>query len=557
MPSAGPNASARFGADIAEVLARVDTPEIRKFMLRSENGFFSGGRQIQTQGFAGGQLVMKWQLASPLNFAALGATSGTTAVPDGTSGYRFENVAYKRGHFNDILTTFTLDEAAKDYINSAPTYQAGLENLATKLLTDNLEGFELGSNILMVADRRAILGTITRTTNAAGTVLSSGVTNPDDNTIESGFDPVSGTVYTGKYTFIIELGVDCIPAAFRPNMQLSVCALPSNYGGSSETGAAVGNVRNYGLADASSNAVHTPVVVDGMPIFDTYDSNGTVMKIPCAVYYTDSTHKAAVLVAIHTMGVSGASGSTGTVGTGDVVTLYAGNLAATGTTKTQGPNFGCQGLLHWLTRANIQTAGGAVGTTTYLYDTENNQVSRASTGNASFWYPYMKLPTTYNTTQITMAVVDSVARQMAFQNGPDLGGLIPVANSLIVNQLCEEVGNGKYRQSLPTWDARGKERYQTYGFRGVSLQSSTFAPTDIGVSEWLPPMGVIFIDPSDFWLLSPKAGEWKDLGSGSIFHPLHNGDGKLKLGSQAVYMRGIQVHAQTLWNQGAAWHYRP
>ena len=546
----GPLGMHTYGSDLLEALERWNVDGIQKFWMKTPTGLFGGGRDLRMDKFPGGQLVYKWEITEPVQSANIGAVTGDTVFPTYVGGQRFDNVMYKRAHLNNLTASMVWDSDLKRMLKSASSYEAGLKGLMERLLTTVTENFHRGVDISSVTDRRNILGTVVRLTNMDGNILETpaGNTDPDDETIATGYDPETAAAYAGCYKFIMELGVDAVWPAFKIGASFSIVDAPTNYASSSETGAACGNVRNYGLA-GDSGAVHSPIRVTGITVRQAYDSNGAVYKVPCSVFYTDDTHKAAVLAMIIAL-VS----TVGAVGTGDVVTEYCDNLAATDTTKTRGANFGRQGLLHWFTRANIQTATGACSTA--LTDTEGNTISRASTGNASIWYPYVSAPSTYNTTQITLAVASAVANQVAFQNGGVLSP-IPVANSLVVQTLADEVADGSYRQSMPTWDARGKERWQASGFRGVTLQSVGVAPFDIGVQEWLPPWGVYFLDPSDYSYIAPCEAEFETNGTGSIWHDRHNTSAKTKFSSECVMIQPFQMHARTMWLQGGAHYYRP
>jgi hypothetical protein len=548
MPGTGPQSFINLGKDIAEVLVQLDDPEVREYGLRTPFGLFTRGMAIATKGFSAGGYRERIKTQRPRDTYALGATSGSTTVPTPHGKYRYEDMIYLREHFNDILSTIKYEEAFVDYVNAAPTYQDGLEALGAKLMADVLLDYQHTVDILQVADRVGILGTIVACTNAGGTTISHGGTAADDDTswlgtAPYGTDPLTNVAWSGKYKFVLHLGVDCIMRAFEPGMKLSICTVPTSYGTTSWVGAGVATVLNDYADSGGTHGMSTEIIVDEMPEVVDLDTNGAVMKVPCAMYYTDTTgHKAAVLDVIEAV-------TAGAVGTGDVVTLWAGNIATGTTAWTFGPNFGIQGLLHWFSRSDIQDAGGACSTA--LKDTATNTLCREASGNMSFWYPYMKDLTP--TTQITCAHVKQVYTNLSWRNSPAL----PIANTQIINTLAKEVGEGTFRQTIQTWDPGANEKWTAYGLQGVTIQGPGLTPIRIILNDWIPPMYVPFVDPSVLVLMSPKAGEWKNLGTGSIWFEGRSSAGAIQLNSQAFYMRGLQQHARDLWSWGGVRFCKP
>lgn len=545
MPGTGPQSMINLGNDVAKCLVRLDDPDIREYSLRSPGGLFSKGMSIATKGFSAGGFRERIKTQRPRDTYAMGATTGSTALPAAHGMYRYEDLIYKRAHFNDILSVVKYEEQFVDYVNAAPTYQDGLESLASKLMADIMEDFQHTVDVLQVTDRRCILGTVVRCTNAAGTVIAHGGTAADDETTWAtdthGNDPLTGSAWTGKYKFVLELGVDAIPKAFLKDMKLSVCDMPANYGTSSDVGTAISVVRNnIEAAGTGTNGTSCEIVVDNMPEVVPLDANGCVFKVPCAIYYTAAS-KTYVLDVIESF-------STGAVGTGDVVTLWAGNIATSTTAVSFGPNFGLQGLLHWLIRANIETAGGACSTA--LMDSLGVSLSRASTGNMAMWMPYTL---DLAAVQITCAKIKQMANNLKWRGS----NAIPIASSAIVDTLAAEVGAGAFRQNVTTWNAGSNGKYPSYGYSGVTIQGAGLAPFDIAIDDWIPSMYVPFIDPSVLVLMSPKAGEWKNLGTGSIWFEGRDTSGNVTLNSQAFYMRGVQMHARDLWNWGAIRYTKP
>lgn len=531
----------RLGVDVAEALVRVEDPKIVEYNIRSNPGLFSGGMELATTGFTAGGYRSRIRTQKARSTHAMGATSGATAIPSSSGGLRYEDILYKREHFNDILATVGYEEQFVDYVNKAPTYQDGLEDIASMLMTQVLEDYAHTVNILQVTNRVGILGTIVAITNMAGTTLTNA--NATDEAADFGLDPILGTAFTGKWKFILELGVDAIINAFEVGMRLSIAAPPQYYGLTTYAGAGVATVRNnIESAATGTYGSDCTIKVDGMPeVLNALSANGGTIKVPCALYYT-AANKATNLILCYSF-------AAGAVGTGDVVGLFSGNIATSTTATTEGFNFGIQGLLHWFDRANISTAAGACSTA--LYDSQGNAISRLATGNMAFWYPYVNEG---GSALVTNDMVQTVYRNMSYRKAKNS---LPIANNLIVTALAKEIGGGPYRANLGSWDASTTEKWQSYGYSGVAIQGPGLLPLEVALSDWIPSNMVPFVDPAVFVLMSPKAGEWKPQGTGSVWFPKHNSSGQRLLASEALWMRGVQMHAYDLWNVGGVVHTKP
>jgi hypothetical protein len=567
MPGTGSAASLRLGLDLQEALVGVVDETFREYKMGSRADLFGGTLPITDTPFTAGGLRMRWTIERPRSTFAMGPVSsgGTpSVVPDPVGAYRYDDLQYLRAHFNDVFGVCAYDQVVADYINDAPQGQDGLQNAASKMMADILLSYKRDVAIMMITDRRNILGTIiAKMKPSDSTLLKAAATaiDPDDVTCTApafGYDPASGDAYNGRWEFSLYLGVDTITAAIQPGMGLWAVAKPSGYASSTETGLTLGALRTHGAADATPVTCHCTMKVLEMPELQTYsqEQTGAIMKVKVAVYYTDSTHKANVLAMIQE--ILPVTATVTTVGAGDVITP-AGGVATTIAGSTFGPGFGLCGLLHYFTRANIEasaSSGPSTTNSTALKDSQGNSLTRVEGGNASFWYPFIQKPSTYNTTQITLAAVQNVLRQLVFRMATPTPDVIPLAHELIISQLCTEVGSGAYRQT-ERWDGASQPRWQPYGYEGVTFHGANFKPISIGENPWVPPWGVFFLDPKDYTIMSPTPGKWMDWGTGHIWQTRRNSTAKLLMGSQAAFGKGLQMHAYTLWNQGAALYYRP
>jgi hypothetical protein len=556
MPGTGPSSMLTLGADVAQVLVRIDDPKITEFQLRGAQGLFTGGMNIATSGFTAGGYRARVRTQTPHNTRSMGATSGSTAVPAPNSNYRYSDLVYKREHFTDLLTPVKWEQQFADYVHSAPTYQDGVEDIAAKLMADSLLDFQHTVNTLQIANRAGILGTVVAFTAMDGTTAFSTLSNSTVDTEtaaasgDMGTDPVSGTAYAGKIKGYLFLGVDAIANAFQPGIDLTISTKPTYYGLTTYVGGAITTLKTYfGTTAYGSSGVCSALRVDGMPVlFDTPDSNGAILRVPVAMYYTvapagTTTNGDYILTMLKAV-------TSGAVGTGDVVTFWAGDglqTATSGTystyTPTFGPNYGMQGLLHWFDRANIESATGACSTA--LYSSNAVAVSRLATGNWSFWYPYVNQAGT-SLTKITVAMVQQVMRNMKFRGS----NALPIASTSIINTLTAEIGAAPYRQNVASWDPKTQERWQSYGFQGVTIQGPGITPVSIAQSDWIPANILPFVDPAVLTLMAPIPPEWKTLNTGSIWFEGRNSSGQVTLNSQAFRMWGIQQHAYDLWNWG-------
>jgi hypothetical protein len=520
-----------LGVDLQEALIRIDDPIFREVALRGRGGLWSGKMEIATTGFTAGGLRMRYNTQKPHNSWSGGVTDASTAVSDPVQSYRYDDMVYKREHFSDHFTTCVYDQALEDYVNGFANRQDGLNQIAAKLMTDNLADFQQFVNVAQVSDRRAILGTVISSTKGAAVEPS------------GGFGVKDGVTYTGYYPVTLELGADVIMPFFQLGQTFSICVKPTNYGGAlgTEVGNPCGDVRNALI----SIAYGVPFVVKDMPSphQETVAADGKYFTVVAAVYY-DNADKADVSTMIDTI-------TAGAIGTGDVVTPYAGALAAAATTKTQGPNFGIQGLLQWYMRANIDTATGAC--TTQLKTSEGVECDRTSGGTFDWWIPYI-----YDAAGVanTFAMLRNVFRNLGFRNGGTDVNLLAVMNQLNLEKLMDAVSESQFR-IVETPNQEANERFAKYGMKALWFQGIGTVPTPIMGNDWIPPMIIPVIDPSDYTLMSPVAGRWLDLGTGHIWHELRDTSGKLKLGSQAVYARGLQMHAKTLFNQGGICRTKP
>jgi len=568
---------------LAEALVRVDTPDFRHYLMTRRRGLFSGQLETQTTGFTAGGLRMRWTTEKSFFTRAMGHTSGTTAVPKPLQVRRYEDVVYEREHFNDLMQVIRIDQETIDYINAAPVYQDGLEDVAADTMLASVDSFAYTLACMQVADTRNIYGTIVAATNLAGTAIASGGT---DNTCTSGdwgYDPQTAAGYEGRYEFYLYLGQDAIGPALEPGSSWTVCAAPTYYGAGAsatnpDTGDNVGNAVNYPVADASGTYPDVPIKILQMPevIDGRIDGNSAIYKVKCCIYYTDSTHKTAIDLRVKAI-------TAGAMGTGNVLCPYGGvNDAADGADALRlfGPNFGIQGLLHWLFPFDIQdaydaTVGGAyhgprsTATALGLKDTQGNTIDRA--GDEAFWRPQVLDKYSSGLTDIAYTQLITMARQMALQHGGQMpSSILPIAHSTLVDSIADEIGGGQFRQTVAGWGQVMAERWVNFGYSGVVLQGSQAEPTAVAVNDWVPPYVLPFIAldtrvegeradgyRGDFTLMSPKPGEWKDLLTGNIWHPVRDSSGNLVLSSQAFYMRGVQMHMYEGWPWGAILYVEP
>jgi len=449
------------------------------------------------------------------------------------------------------------------------------------MMLKSVDSFVYTLACMQVADCRNIYGTIVKATNSdTGAAISGGAyENSVSATAGWGSDPQTNDAYTGRWEFYLYLGADAIIPAFEPGSSWGIYAAPTNYGTEDDNGDNVGNASVYGVADAAGDYPDVPIKVLQMPevIDGRIDSDGALYKVKCCVYYTDdATHKDAV-------GTLLAAITTGAIGTGDVLCPYGGvNDAADGADaeRTFGPNFGIQGLLHWLLPSDLQdsydsTLGGAYhgprATTTALglKDTNGNTIDRE--GDEAFWRPQILNKYDSGLTDIAYSQLTTMARQMALIHGGQMPqNILPVAHPALIDSIADEIGGGEFRKSVDGWGQQMAERWVNFGYTGVVLQGSQAKPVAVAENEWVPPYVLPFLPldnraaadrtdgyNGDFTLMSPKPGEWKDLLTGNIWHPVRDSDGNLLMSSQAYYMRGVQMHMFRGWPWGAILYVEP
>lgn len=538
MPSAGPQTGVGLGAALAEALMRIDTPEFVRVQM-ADMGFIKQFGDLVTEPFTAGGLRMRYQTQKPRNAIAMGNTNRGTAVPDPVTGYAYADMVYQRAHFNDFVTSIVYDQALEDYIQSQGG-QDNLDNIAAKLLLDTSADMNDFVNMQMAGERRAILGTV---------VACSTVT--DDTTA---FGDGADTAWTGRYTFTLSVGQDALIPAFKKGMALSVCAVPTNYGTSAdtETGAAhnaAGDVRNY----CATGTTRAPIIVEALPRVHKADANLGYVDLDCAMYYTAAT-KASVQDICDIAHAHGDKFVPGVLGTGDVITPYCGTLAATGTTKTQGANFGSCGLLELLSAWDIETVGGACSTV--LKTTAGATVTRASGGNFGWHIPNI---TDAAAASITFAMLENQFIQLGLQAGGQADRLVTLINPLTWATLRDAIGDTPYRiQQGNEVASATQQRWGAHGLSVVTFQGIGTGPVVLHPEYWVPPNRVHIVNPSDFARMAPSEGSWRTHGTGSIWHDLRQAStSKLLMGSQAYYLRPFQMHLYQGFVNGEIMYTKP
>jgi len=533
MPGAGPQSGVGLGAALAEALVRIDTPEFRRVEM-ADMGFIKQFGDLKTEPFTAGGLRMRYQTQKPRNAIAMGNTNRSTAVPDPVTGYAYADMVYLRDHFNDFVTSIVYDQALEDYIQSHGG-QDNLDDIAAKMLLDTSKDMEDFVNMQMAGERRAILGTVV--------ACSARV---EDETAYGGDG--ADTAWTGRYTFTLSVGQDALIPAFKKGMALSVCVKPDNYGSSADTETgdahnAVGNVRNY----CGTGSVATPIIVESLPRVHKADANLGYADLDCAIYYTAAT-KVSVAAIVDAI-IAGA----GALGTGDVITPYCGTLAATDSTKTQGANFGCCGLMELLSPWDIETVGGACSTA--LKTTAGATVTRASGGNFGWHIPNI---TDAEGASITFAMLENQFIQLGLTAGGKADHLVVLINPLTWATLRDAIGDTPYRiQQGNEVAAALQERWGAHGLSVVTFQGIGTGPVVLHPEYWVPPNRVHIVDPSDFARMAPAEGSWRTHGTGSIWHDLRNTSGKLTMGSQAYYLRPFQMHMYKGFVNGEIMYCKP
>jgi len=510
-----------------DALIQVNSPEFRKAYIEGL-GFIKEFGALTTEKFSAGGLVFRYDEDQPWDVMALGATTQRTTVPRAMNQPQYTSIEYKRAHFNDLLATITVDKESRTYIQEVAGNQDDLTRLAAKFMLNAARGMNHYVSMAMVLGRNNSMGTIISATSKA-----------DDTT-------AYGT-YTGRYTSTWELGVDAVPAAFRKGMLLSVCVPPSGHGGTETTDVdnGCGDVYNYTVSDGqntSDTAIrgHCPVKIIANPSPHKESGTGQYLTLSVAIYY-DATSKSAVGTIMDNI-----AAAAGAVGTGCVVTPYAGKLAAADSTKTQGPNFGGQGLLHLLSRANIATAGGACSTA--LATRQGTTVSRTSGGNFDWWVPEFKDAAAAS---ITFSMIEDLYITLGFYGGGEAKARLVLINPLTWATLRDLANGQTYYRIHEEPSALLKQRFGKHGVTLLSFQGIGAAePVPIVPTWWWPLNKVGIVQPSDFIRMAPEEGMWETLMTGSIWHTLHDADGNLQLGSQAFFMQPFQMHMHLGFHNG-------
>lgn len=534
---------ATFGAEVQAAFRRVDTPNFRKLEM-GKIAPLPGFDKLYTEDITLGGLRMPFELEGWTNPVNMGADIKRSTVLKRTqSGRRYDDLVWTKDQMCNFKGAVTLDDTLKMWIKDHGD-DRGAANMAASnelvLMLDHLEHF---IRMHAIADTRGIYGTIVQGKPGATTLTQSDTT--DSTTVQDNTTTFTQglTAWTGRYEFELELGEDAIKAAFKPGTTWSACVKPTNYGTSSDTSAAVGNVRNFTAADGQSAdpdiTGHVPMIVmEGNTVTPIPLSSlrGTI-KVKFCIYY-DATSKVAVAAIIDSV-VAGA------IGTGDVITPYCGKLAATNTTKTQGANWGGAGLLHWLRPWNIETAAGGISTS--LKTAAGTAVSRASGGNFSWWNG--RRDDRNNADAISFSLLEGIYMSMLSQNGGDASRIKPFMGHLSWKTLRDSAaanttGTSAYRVLENVADAN-KERYTKYGVSTVAFQGIGTDPTILHPTMWWPDNCVGFVDPSDFYVVAPTGGFYQRRSDGGIWYELRNGDGDIQMGEQAFYLRPWQMGMYT------------
>jgi hypothetical protein len=524
-------------SEVQAALIRLDTPEIYKTEF-ANMGFLKQFGNLRQQPFSAGGLRVRYETAARTDPYALGAdVSRATSIPRPHQTLQYDDIVYTTHQFNNLAVSIVLDNAVEQYVRGQGMTQGAFDDAAIKLNMLGTENLNHLLSINQICDRRSILGTVVKMSDPA--TAAGATNNPTDNSTHVG-------LYTGCYWGTFELGADAIIPAIRKGMLLSVCACPTSYGGSSDTGATMGLVRNYknttdDVADAALT-YHAPlhVLEDASPNSKTSALGYGTVKL--GMYYTDAGKVEAEALFDDIV--------TGAIGTGDVLTPYAGMLSATTITlATRGPNYGSQGLLHWMQPFNIETALGACSTP--LYTSAGVAVDRASGGNFEWQVPYSVDHN--NASALSMSAIESVFRTVGYRHGGTAKGLFVIMNPTVWTALAATLGVSAYRINESGGDAL-KARYAKYGVQTLTFQGVGTEPVVLGMSDWVPPNMVMFLDPSDYEQLIPSEAKWQENGGGGIWFPLRNSSGQIQAGFQAYKMLPWQMAAYRMNRQAVIKH---
>ncbi|MBE3124815.1 MAG: hypothetical protein IMZ57_04065 [Acidobacteria bacterium] len=522
--------------EIQSALIRLDTPEIYKTEF-ANLGFLKQFGNLRQQPFSAGGLRVRYETAARTDPYALGAdVSRATAIPRPHQTLQYDDIVYTTHQFNNLAVSIVLDNAVEQYVRGQGMTQGAFDDAAIKLNMMATQDLNHMLSINQICDRRAILGSVVKQDG----VTQAATTAATESTTDCG-------QWDGMWYATFELGSDAIVPALRKGMQVSICDAPSNYAGSSDAGAATGVVRNYGNSDDDSPDA---ALLDHIPLHVLEDASPNSKSsalgygtVKLGMYYHGETGRTTAETRFNTI-------VTGAVGTADVITPYAGMLSAsTITLALRGPNFGSQGLLHWMQPFNIETALGACSTA--LYTSAGTAVSRFAAGNFEWQVPYSVDHN--NASAVSMAAIESVFRTVGYRHGGTAKGLFVIMNPTVWTALAATLGVSAYRINEASGDSL-KARYAKYGVQTLTFQGVGTEPIVLGMSDWIPPNMVMFLDPTDYEQLIPSEAKWQENGGGGIWFPLRNSSGEIQAGFQAYKMLPWQMAAYRMNRQAVIKH---